>query len=422
MSETHWHRPEAPAGGVTGAGRRRGPVDPVLALIHRHYELCAQAADPLEIAAGLEAHGITDRVAARFRHGDVFTLAEEMYARVPREAPADPGAVAEDAGAAGKLTIRQICAHLLPGLVCVAAVVVSHRLGAGAALSTGGLALAAVAGTARAAVRRGPLRAPGARGSALWICWLLAFALFGPWALTALLGTGAGPRGLLDPGVAAGFLAPAFGLLPAAWCVRRFVRRARSLVGDSHDPPKFRTAVRPLLAGTLGLFAVALTCLIVPADVIVDRGAAGPGPLAPGGPLALGLLLFTARLLAVHGFPTPAAVGTGAACAVEAAALLTAALPRTAGPLRSLVQATGPGGVQALACSAAAIGLIAYAFPVLARARAAARPYGQLYDPVYAAALYGSPDAPGRATAYAPGRRPFPHAPVAPRTDRAATR
>ncbi|MEV6396914.1 hypothetical protein AB0M39_19365, partial [Streptomyces sp. NPDC051907] len=68
---------------------RRGPADPVRALIHRHRELCERAVDPLEIAAGLEAHGVTDRTAARFRHRDVFSLAEELYARVPRGTDAE---------------------------------------------------------------------------------------------------------------------------------------------------------------------------------------------------------------------------------------------------------------------------------------------------------------------------------------------
>lgn len=62
---------------------RRGPADPVKVLMHRHRELCERAVDPLEIAAGLEAHGLTDRAAARYRHRDVFSLAEELYARVP---------------------------------------------------------------------------------------------------------------------------------------------------------------------------------------------------------------------------------------------------------------------------------------------------------------------------------------------------
>ncbi|MFD3543873.1 hypothetical protein ACFWUQ_30830, partial [Streptomyces sp. NPDC058662] len=73
--------------------RRRAGGDPVKALLHRHRALCERAVDPLEIAAGLEAHGITDRTAGRFRHRDVFALAEELYARTPRgEAPpAAPG-------------------------------------------------------------------------------------------------------------------------------------------------------------------------------------------------------------------------------------------------------------------------------------------------------------------------------------------
>ncbi|MEU6060016.1 hypothetical protein [Streptomyces sp. NPDC047097] len=64
------------------AARQGG--DPVKALLHRHRALCERAVDPLEIAAALEAHGVTDRTAASFRHRDVFSLAEELYARTPR--------------------------------------------------------------------------------------------------------------------------------------------------------------------------------------------------------------------------------------------------------------------------------------------------------------------------------------------------
>ncbi|MCF3177548.1 hypothetical protein IPZ61_30075, partial [Streptomyces sioyaensis] len=81
--------PEGAATGAVAAARdqpadraapppRRGPADPVRSLMHRHQELCARAVDALEIAAGLEAHGVTDRTAARFRHRDVFSLAEEL--------------------------------------------------------------------------------------------------------------------------------------------------------------------------------------------------------------------------------------------------------------------------------------------------------------------------------------------------------
>ncbi|NEB65660.1 hypothetical protein G3I39_01030, partial [Streptomyces fulvissimus] len=51
--------------------------------MHHHRDLCERAVSPLEIAAGLEAHGLTDRTAARYRHRHVFALAEELYARTP---------------------------------------------------------------------------------------------------------------------------------------------------------------------------------------------------------------------------------------------------------------------------------------------------------------------------------------------------
>lgn len=57
------------------------PGDPVRALLRRHSTLCEQAVDPLELAAGLEASGVTDSTAARCRHRDVFSLAEELFAR-----------------------------------------------------------------------------------------------------------------------------------------------------------------------------------------------------------------------------------------------------------------------------------------------------------------------------------------------------
>ncbi|MFB7758358.1 hypothetical protein ACFC18_53800, partial [Streptomyces sp. NPDC056121] len=80
----------AKADEASGGSRRRTGVDPVKALMHRHRELCERAVDALEIAAGLEAHGVTDRTAARFRHRDVFSLADEMYARVPRDSDIEP--------------------------------------------------------------------------------------------------------------------------------------------------------------------------------------------------------------------------------------------------------------------------------------------------------------------------------------------
>ncbi len=395
MTETRAHRP-APAAGSTpaaGAGRRRGPADPVLALMHRHYELCAGAVDPLEIAAGLEAHGITDRVAARFRHRDVFTLAEELYARVPRQ-PSSDGAGPPPGDDAS--TWRRTALHLLPALACAAGVTAAHLLRTPGPLALGAIVLAVVVLTVRAAVRSGPLRAAGARGQALATCWLLAFALYGPQALTALLGGPGGPRGLLDPQAAAGFLARAFALPPAAWLARRFARRARGRLADSAGLAAFRSGVRPLLAGTLALFALTLLALVAAAYAVLAPGALWTDPVAPAGAAALGLLFFTAQLLAVHGRRTAAVLGTGAACAVEALALAAAAVRPAAGLPLALVQAAGPGAVQAAACAAAAAVLIGHALRTLTRttSHAPAHPADRApYDPAYAAALFASPHA-----------------------------
>ncbi|MFE3505664.1 hypothetical protein ACFXPX_42675, partial [Kitasatospora sp. NPDC059146] len=71
-----------------------GPVasaDPVRELMAEHRDLCERAVDPLEIAAGLEEAGLGPDAAARCRHADLFSLAEELYARVPRRpSPPEP--------------------------------------------------------------------------------------------------------------------------------------------------------------------------------------------------------------------------------------------------------------------------------------------------------------------------------------------
>ncbi|MFB7474902.1 hypothetical protein [Kitasatospora sp. NPDC056184] len=73
-----------------------GVGDPVRAVMAEHRLLCERAVDPLEIAAGLEEAGLGPAAAARCRHADLFSLAEELYARVPRRPPAeDPASPAE---------------------------------------------------------------------------------------------------------------------------------------------------------------------------------------------------------------------------------------------------------------------------------------------------------------------------------------
>ncbi|MCZ4120102.1 hypothetical protein [Streptomyces sp. H39-S7] len=329
------------------AARRRGPADPVRSMMHRHEELCAGAVDVLEIAAGLEAHGVTDRVAGRFRHRDVFSLADELYGRVPHSTAggrAVPGRVGP---------VRVGVLHVVPGAGCAAAaafVVRSPAVGAVVALL--------VALATWAALRRGPLRT-GNAGGAPAAGWLLAFALCGGPLLAGLLDAP------FDPPATAPFVALVLTRAPAAWCAHRFALRARAELTPSRGLGEFAARVRPLLAGTLALYLVVLCAFLWAAAAL-----AGPAGVAGAG--ALGALLFTARLLAVHGFTRAAAWGTGVAAAAEAAALGAAALHHVPGlaALSAPVERVGPAAIPVLACGCAAAVLVAHAFRVLTRASA----------------------------------------------------
>ncbi|MET9430336.1 hypothetical protein [Streptomyces sp. NPDC003036] len=372
-------------------------ADPVRALLLRHRELCERAVDPLDIAAGLEAYGITDRTAARFRHRDVFSLAEELYARVPRAAegearpPSPPPASPPEAGRRVWVPLT-----LLPGAVVAAAL-------AGAAVTNGVLRTAVgVAGAAGAAaalagcLRRGPLRARARRTAPAVRAWpallLLAYAAYGDGLLVAILRGGPDGPWPLAP---APLLGLALAVAPAAWCARLFAVRARRRLAAGRSLRDVAAAVRPLLALAVVSYAVALTALLAaagaavaavrPADSHADGGGSGAF-VAFGGvsgflaAVALGVLLFAARLLTVHGFPEPAAAGLLGACAAEAlapASLLAGRLPGCevlARPVEAAVVAWGPGAVPALVCGVAALALLARAAAVLARASAHAAP------------------------------------------------
>jgi hypothetical protein len=85
-------------------------IDPLTMLALRNEALCAAAVDSYEIAAGLEADGINDTVAHRFYgHADVFSLAEALYAEVPRR----PGSVER----APNPWVSKVSHHLLRGLL-----------------------------------------------------------------------------------------------------------------------------------------------------------------------------------------------------------------------------------------------------------------------------------------------------------------
>ncbi|WKX72456.1 hypothetical protein [Streptomyces sp. XD-27] len=409
-------------------------------LMQRHGELCARAVDPLEIAAGLEAHGVTDRTAARFRHRDVFSLAEELYARVPRAeeyaargrltpapepAPPAPRAPARIGARAGALAL---C--LTPGALCAATVAAVHSTDAQTAhaarwgIGGGGAALVAVA--LALCLRRGPLRGHGPVRVTGLLCtaWLVAYALFGGPLLAEALHGGPGTRWPPAVPAPASDAAPtavglALAVLPALWCARWFAVRVRRRLVTAHTLEEFAGRVRPLLAGTAGLFLCALPPLFAAARLAFPGPAYGAAPMAAA--VALSGLLFLARLLAAHGRATAAVIGPAAACAVEVASLCTVFAARLPGcgalrdPVECAVTAYGPAAVPAVACALAALGLLGHALVVLGRASSySAPPRGTAPD----AAAYGvstrnaAPyDVPARnAAAYddpAPGAAPY---------------
>ncbi|PZT78018.1 hypothetical protein DNK56_24650 [Streptomyces sp. AC1-42W] len=344
--------------------------------MRRHRELCERAVDPLEIAAGLEAHGVTDRTAARYRHRDVFSLAEELFARVPAVVgePAAPGpAPARDVTTRAAWTLRA----LLPGAACLTTLLALRLtegvLGGDArlALGCGGALLTLIA--LLLAVRTGPLgAAPAASGTGtLRVCWLLGYVLYGDALLHQVLS--GGPEGPWDL-TPAPLPALALAVVPAAWCAHLFSLHAHRRLLGSHALEEFAAGARPLLFGVVALFLGALAVLQYLTGPVFGRGG------APAGAAALGMLLLLARLLTVHGFPEPAATGLAAAVAVEAAApalILAGRLPgldAVARPVEALIEAGGTGAVPALACGAAALGLLITATLALARASAHTAP------------------------------------------------
>ncbi|MEU5392191.1 hypothetical protein [Streptomyces tibetensis] len=365
-----------------GSTSRRGAADPVKALMHRHRELCERAVDPLEIAAGLEAHGITDRTAARFRHRDVFSLAEEMYARVSRDGdtplPAPP--------APPRVRADWALLTLLPGALCAAAVTAVHLTHGQPRLLAAAAGALAVALGLRAALRRGPLSRtdtdrpgprPGASSgrTAPWTLWLVLYALLGDGLLRNALAGGPDtlPTGTPDgpwPLTAAPVLALALACAPAAWTAHLLTARARRKLASSRGLEDFAAAVRPLLLGTFALFLGALAALLALCGAVLGESGASAQALA------LGALLFLARLLTTHGFTYAPAVVLTATAMAEAVGLASVFASRLPGlgflatPVDTLVTTWGAGSVPTLACGAAALALLVHTTRKLTRASA----------------------------------------------------
>ncbi|MFF0058597.1 hypothetical protein ACFYRI_29820 [Streptomyces microflavus] len=345
--------------------------------MHHHRDLCERAVSPLEIAAGLEANGLTDRTAARYRHRDVFALAEELYARTPARPAGSAVAVPPPPGPDTEARAGWTLLALLPGAACLATagllLVTEGALGGGAraAVIVTGALLACLA--LRFCLGRGPLRAPeGAGRAGMYACWLLSFAVYGE-ELIAQVVSG-GPDGPWEAAPA-----PLLGLTaavaPAAWCAHFFTVQAHRKLTGSRALEEFGAGVRPLLLAAVVLFL----CALLPLLFLADLGLGGTG--TPVSAAALGVLFFLARLLAAHGLPEPGTLALAAACAVEAAApalVLAGRLPGLeplARPVHALVAAGGPGAVPALACGAAALGLLLHASAALSRASAHTHPH-----------------------------------------------
>ncbi|GHF68567.1 hypothetical protein GCM10010218_57490 [Streptomyces mashuensis] len=356
------------ADGADGAGTDPGadarpapPADPVKALIRQHHALCAHAVDPLGIAAGLEARGITDRTAAAYRHRDVFTLAEEIHARVerPRDDDTAPAtAVPGDGTGTGPR----------PG-ACDA------------------------------------LRTPWGTAGALAWAWLAAHALLGDQLLTALLhGRHGRPvPALLATALTASLptaLALACAVAPAAWGAHWFAARARHALATSRSLAEFAARVRPALLTVTALVLATLPAALWPALTASLPAAHRTPPLAACAAVtALGTLLFLGRLLAAHGLPRPAVTAAVAAATAEALATATLLAARIPGcealrwPVAWAVTAQGPAVVPLAACAPAALALLAHAVPALSRA-----------------SVHGPAPAPDRAPVHHPDQHPD-HAP-----------
>ncbi|MFG2541473.1 hypothetical protein ACGFOM_03490 [Streptomyces sp. NPDC048594] len=350
---------------------RRSNADPVKALMHRHRDLCERAVDPLEIAAGLEAHGVTDRTAARFRHRDVFSLAEEMYARVPRDddpapRPTDPQVP--------RVRAAWLVLALLPGVLCAAAVAGLRLTDGRPRLIAAAVGALAVTLALRAALRRGPLSA-ATRTSGTWTCWLVGYALLGDGLLRTALAGGpdALPDGTADgewPLTVAPVVALALSCAPAAVCAHLFAVRAGRKLTSSRGLADFSASVRPLLLGAFALYMGVLTALLTLTGAVLDEPAAHPQALA------LGALLLLARLLTVHGHAHSATLVLTATAAAEGAALATLFAGRLPGcdflavPVEALAAVCGPAGVPTAACGLGALTLLVHASRRLTRASA----------------------------------------------------
>jgi hypothetical protein len=125
-------------------------TDPLDTLVDRVRPVLARAVEPLQVAAALEADGVTDRN-ARVEYGfpDVFALAQEVFRRLgpPADDPPAPAATGH-----GRRQVTRLLLHgplyALPSAVFPAVLAVLGERNALIALTTAGVVGWALAGTA----------------------------------------------------------------------------------------------------------------------------------------------------------------------------------------------------------------------------------------------------------------------------------
>ncbi|NEA91930.1 hypothetical protein G3I22_06190, partial [Actinospica acidiphila] len=169
-------------------------------------------------------------------------------------------------------------------------------------------------------------------------------------------------------------LALTLAVAPATWTAGLFLTRARRKLAASRGLEDFAASVRPVLLGAVALFLGALAALVALCAPFLDAGPASPAVLA------LGVLLFVARLLTVHGFthaPRVILMLTAVAQVLAPATVFAARLPGCAAlgaPVEALTAVWGPSAVPVLTCGAGALTLLVHASRTLARASAHLRP------------------------------------------------
>ena len=218
--------PREHRGRFAGASKHPDLPGRIEALLEAHDALCRNATDPLEVAAGLEAAGISDkRARASYDAATVFELAEHLYRQVPRRpvavARADPWA-----RPMRELMTRGLV-YALPGLMLVAAM--KHFIAAEAMLL---LLVSVVAGGANQA-----------------LSWLYSVQLGRKQVRSGCGAAAAGPhrvrcrrckRGVARSGDRSGFLAGRHGRRPRRHLPplghRRAAARAASAAASVADP------------------------------------------------------------------------------------------------------------------------------------------------------------------------------------------